>query len=53
VVAAVVGIRAERRAASARRRGVIVADPDLNELRETVTAPRDEITIEYSWADVA
>ena len=51
VVAAVVGIRAERRAASTRR-GVIVAEPDLNELRE-MTAPRDVITVPYRWSDEA
>jgi hypothetical protein len=53
VVAAVVGIRAERRAASTRRRGLIVADPDLNGLRETLAAPRDLITVDYRWSDEA
>ena len=53
VVAAVVGIRAERRTASTRRRGVIVADPDLNELRQALAAPRDVITVPYRWSDEA
>lgn len=53
VAAAVAGTRAERRAASTRRRGVVVADPDLNELRETLTAPRDLITVEYAWSNEA
>jgi len=53
VVAAVVGIRAERRAASTRRRGVVVAEPDLNGLRETLAAPRDLITVAYHWHDEA
>lgn len=53
VVAAVVGIRAEHRAASIRRRGVVVDDPDLNGLRETLSAPRDLVTVDYQWSDVA
>jgi len=52
VAAAVAGTRADRRAASTRR-GVVVPDPDLNELRETLTAPRDLITVDYSWSDEA
>jgi len=52
VVAAVVGTCAARRDASTRRRGVIVDDPDLNELRE-MTAPRDVITVPYRWSDEA
>lgn len=52
VAAVVAGTRADRRAASTRR-GVIIADPDLNGLRETLTAPRDEITVDYSWSDAA
>lgn len=53
VAAAVAGTRADRRAASTRRRGVVVDDPDLNELRETLTAPRDLITVEFAWSDEA
>ncbi len=50
-VAAVVGGGcAHRRAASTRRRGVIVADPapDADGI-VTATAPRDLITVEYRW----
>jgi len=52
VVAAVAGTRAQHRAASTRRRGVVVSDPppapepDLNVLR-------DVITVEYRWTDAA
>lgn len=53
VAAAVAGTRAERRAARDRRLGVIVPDPDLNGLRETLTAPRNEITVDYAWSDEA
>jgi hypothetical protein len=53
VVALVGGGCAHRRDAAIRRRGVIVADPDLNDLRETLTAPRDEITVEFTWSDEA
>jgi hypothetical protein len=53
VVALVGGGCAHRRAASTTRRGVVVEDPDLNELRETLTAPRDHITVDYAWHDEA
>lgn len=53
VVAAVVGTCTERRAASTRRRGFVVAEPDLNGLRETLAAPRDLITVEFAWTDEA
>lgn len=53
VVAIVGGTCAEKREAAARRVGVVVSDPDLDELRETLTAPRDEITVEYRWSDAA
>lgn len=53
MVAFVGGTCAERRAAASVRRGVVVSDPNLNELRETLTAPRDEITVEYRWSDEA
>ena len=54
-VAFVGGTCAEKRTAAGRRRGVVVADPDLNELRETATAtaPRDLITVDYRWSDAA
>ena len=52
MVALVGGGCAHRRAAATRRLGVIVADPDLNELREA-TAPRDPITVPYHWSDEA
>lgn len=60
VVALVGGGCAHRRAAAIHRRGVIVADPNLIDLRtifaeprEAATAPRDEITIEFTWSDEA
>lgn len=53
MVALVGGGCAHRRAASARHRGVVVAEPDLNGLRETLTVPRDLITVDYQWSDVA
>jgi len=53
VVAAVVGTCAARRDASTRRHGVVVAEPDLNGLRETLAAPRDLITVEFAWSDEA
>ena len=54
VVAAVVGTRAERRAASTRRRGVVIADPapDADGI-VCATAPRDVITVPYHWHDEA
>lgn len=52
MVALVGGGCAHRRAASTRR-GVVVTDPDLNKLRETVTPPRDLITVEFAWSDEA
>jgi len=54
VVAAVVGIRAERRAASTRRRGVVVADPapDADGI-VCATAPRDLVGVDYAWSDEA
>lgn len=54
MVALVGGGCAHRRAALMRRRGVIVSDPPPAE-NGTVyaTAPRDEITVEYRWSDVA
>lgn len=53
-VAFVAGTCAERRAASARRRGVVVADPapDENGVMRA-TAPRDLITVDYAWSDAA
>lgn len=54
VVALVGGGCAHRRAAAIRRRGVIVSEPSLNALRDAcATAPRDEITVDYSWSDAA
>ena len=54
VAAIVTGVRAERREASTRRRGVVVSDPPPD-ADGTVYAvpPRDEIAVEYSWADGA
>jgi hypothetical protein len=54
MVAAVVGARAEHRAASTRRRGVIVADPapDADGI-VCATAPRDQVTVEFAWSDEA
>lgn len=53
-VAFVAGTRAERHTASTRRRGVVVADPapDADGI-VCATAPRDLITVDYSWSDVA
>lgn len=54
VVAAVVGTRADRRAASTRRHGLVVSDPPPAEDGIVyATAPRDEITVEYAWSDEA
>jgi hypothetical protein len=53
VVALVGGGCAHRRAAAIHRLGVVVAEPDLNGLRETLTAPRDLITVPYHWSDEA
>ncbi len=54
LVAAVVGIRAERSAAASRRRGLVVSDPPPAEDGIVyATAPRDEITVEYAWSDEA
>ena len=53
-VAVVVGTCADRRAASTRRRGVVVADPapDADGI-VCATAPRDLITVDYAWSDGA
>jgi hypothetical protein len=54
VAAFVGGIRAEKREAATRRRGVVVSDPPPT-ADGTVygIAPRDEITVEYRWSDAA
>lgn len=52
--AVVAGTRAEKREASTRRRGVVVSDPPPAEDGVMyAVAPRDEITVEYSWSDAA
>lgn len=54
VAAVVAGSRAEKRAASTRRRGVVVADPAPDEDGIVcATAPRDLITVAYQWHDEA
>lgn len=54
IVAFAVGTRAEKRAASTRRRGVVVSDPPpAPDGTVYATAPRDEITVEYRWSDEA
>lgn len=53
-VAFVGGTCADKRAASTRRRGVIVADPTPDENGVVyATAPRDLITVAYEWHDAA
>lgn len=53
-VAFIGGTCAEKRAASTRRRGVVVSapSPDVDGVMYAV-APRDEITVDYSWSDAA
>ncbi|MEY9909747.1 hypothetical protein ABIA35_005990 [Catenulispora sp. MAP12-49] len=54
MVAFVGGTCAERRTASARRRGFIVADPapDADGV-VCATAPRDLVGVEFTWVDEA
>lgn len=53
VAALVAGARAEKREASTRR-GVVVSDPPPAEDGTVyAVAPRDEITVAYSWSDAA
>lgn len=54
VAAVIGGTRAEKRAAATRRRGVVVSEPPPAEDGTVyAVAPRDEITVEYAWSDVA
>lgn len=54
VVAFVGGTCAEKRTASTRRRGVIVSDPQpAADGVVYATAPRDQITVEFTWSDAA
>lgn len=54
MVAVIGGTCAEKRAALTRRRGVVVSDPPPAEDGTVyAVAPRDEITVDYAWSDVA
>lgn len=54
MVAFIGGTCAEKRAATTRRRGFVVADPapDADGI-VCATAPRDLITVDYAWSDGA
>ena len=54
VVAVIGGTCAEKRAMRGVRRGVVVSDPPPAEDGVVyAVAPRDEITVDYSWSDAA
>lgn len=54
MVALVGGGCAHRRGAATRRRGVVVSDPPPDEDGVVyAVAPRDQITVEFTWSDKA
>lgn len=54
VAAVIGGARAEKHAASTRRRGTVVSDlPPAEDGTVYAVAPRDEVTVEFAWSDEA